>query len=110
VADEDLIGPLDVLIDQRRVRGQHGVVVQPVLQEAGLEAVEPRVDEDRPVAERDLPAVGAEPLEAHAGRAGAAAARWRLGALGHPRHAQRAAGVGGGQRDAGETGAEESAP
>src|SRR5262249_14257005 len=72
-------------IDERGVGGEDGVHFQLVLEEARLEAVEPRIDEDGLVAEGDLPAIGAEPREVDTGRTRPAPTRRRL-------HAFRCAG------------------
>jgi len=57
VPDEDLVRLLHVLIDERGVGREQPLVVELVLEEARLEAVEPWIDQDGLVAEGDLPAV-----------------------------------------------------
>jgi hypothetical protein len=84
VADQDMVGARDVLVDHGGLERQPGVRVRLAAEETGVGAAEPGVEEDRAVLEADLPGVRPHPSEVHAGRARASAPRRRLGALGQP--------------------------
>jgi hypothetical protein len=110
-ADEDLIGLLDVLVDDRLLDLDGRVRTELPSEEACVEAAEPGIEENRLVLERDLPAIGTEPLQVDASGTRAAALRRRVGALGDTREQQRLAPVDGGRSQAGrEAGPEELSP
>jgi hypothetical protein len=111
VADEDLVGLLDVLVDKGLFDLDGRVRVELAGEKPGVETTKPGVDEDGFVGERDLPPVGAEPLEVDSGRTRPAAPGCCLRALGDPGEQQGFRPVDGRGRDSGrEPGAQELAP
>src|SRR5690348_16021382 len=87
--DEDVVGPGDVLIDHAGLERQQCVWIGLATEEPRFGPTEPRVDEDRPIAEANLPAVRAEPSEIDAGGSRPTTRRCRLSALSHARRQHR---------------------